>query len=108
MTIDEAIEKVKKEYELAKVRKWLYNPLGYALYSVWREADLKQKTETDLSFKCGSCKYAKPIQGSKRGIFGTTVECTNKEHIDKYCYRHKTSKLKQRTCKACKSYEPVY
>lgn len=57
----------------------------------------------DLKGKCGSCIYSKPYDGESR-TFKSYIECTNEEHCKKYCYR-KNSKYRQRTAKACKSYE---
>ena len=54
--------------------------------------------------KCGSCAYAKPTTWGNKP---TTcyVECTNEEHLEKYCKR-KTSAKRIRTTPACKSYKP--
>ena len=41
MTLEEAIELLKAEYEHAKQQKWISKPLAYALYQVWKEADRK-------------------------------------------------------------------
>lgn len=53
--------------------------------------------------KCGSCAYSKPTTWGGKP---TTcyVECTNKEHLEKYCKR-KTSAKRIRTTPACKSYK---
>ena len=39
MTLERAIEMLKKEYERAKNLEFVRNPLAYALHRVWREAD---------------------------------------------------------------------
>lgn len=54
--------------------------------------------------KCGSCAYAKPTTwGNKPST--CYVECTNKEHIEKFCKRPLSAK-RIRTTPACKSYKP--
>ena len=61
----------------------------------------KETPPTDLKNKCGSCVYAVPT------VFGkvrTYVECTNQEHVERYCHREITRK-RQRTQQACKSYK---
>lgn len=57
----------------------------------------------DLTGKCGSCIYSKPYEGESR-TFKSYVECTNEEHLKKYCYRS-NSKYRQRTALACKRYQ---
>lgn len=39
MTLGKAIKLLEKEYEKAKQLKWVYNPIAYALYKVWKMAD---------------------------------------------------------------------
>ena len=56
----------------------------------------------DLKNKCGSCVYAKPTVA-----FGKStcyVNCTNQEHIERFCKRE-ISTLRQRTNPACKKYK---
>ena len=60
------------------------------------------KLSAELQNKCGSCVYAKPIVA-----FGKSkcyVNCTNKEHIERFCTRE-ISTLRQRTHPACKKYK---
>lgn len=42
MTLPKAIRMLREEYERAKKLEYVYNPLAWALYRVWKEAD---KTE---------------------------------------------------------------
>lgn len=42
MTIEEAIDMLKEEYELAKKQGYIRNPLAWALYQVWRAADRRR------------------------------------------------------------------
>lgn len=59
---------------------------------------------TDLTGKCGSCLHAVPAPG----VFGDSqcyVNCTNEEHLAKYC-RRPLAKVRLRTTKACKKYRP--
>jgi len=39
MTLEEAIEILKKNYDKAKQLKYINNPLAWALYQTWKEAD---------------------------------------------------------------------
>ncbi len=39
MTLEQAIEMLKTEYERAKKLEFVLNPLAYALYQVWKKAD---------------------------------------------------------------------
>ena len=41
MTLKRAIKMLEREYEKAKDNKAIYNPLSYALYEVWKLANLK-------------------------------------------------------------------
>jgi hypothetical protein len=41
MTLEEAIEMLKIEYERAKNLDFVIKPLAYALYQVWKKADRK-------------------------------------------------------------------
>ena len=61
--------------------------------------NLKRKT----GGMCGTCIYSKPAKWGKKSS-GAYVECTNAEHIEKYCRRHENSRIRQRTAPACKSY----
>ena len=102
MTIDNAIEILKSEYDKALNLSYVRNPLAFALYSVWRKAD-KVKPPTDLSFKCGSCKFSKPTTEYFGGS-NSYVECTNERHLLRYCSRE-ISRIRHRTQKCCKLYE---
>lgn len=46
MTPEKAIERLKAEYERAKSLSYVVNPLAYALYQVWKEADKKKTRDT--------------------------------------------------------------
>ena len=39
MTLAKAIKILEKEYEKAKKLEWVHNPIAYALYKTWRQAD---------------------------------------------------------------------
>jgi hypothetical protein len=39
MTLEQAIEMLKKEYERAKNMEYVKKPLAWALFQVWRKAD---------------------------------------------------------------------
>lgn len=47
MTLEQAIEMLKEEYEQAKKQGYIRNPLAWALYQVWRAADRKKGGETN-------------------------------------------------------------
>ncbi len=42
MTLEQAIDMLKAEYERAKKLEFVINPLAYALYQVWKKADRKR------------------------------------------------------------------
>ncbi len=54
--------------------------------------------------KCGTCYYSKPTTFGKSKCY---VECTNQEHIEKYCRHRKISLKRQRTTPACKNYKEM-
>lgn len=60
------------------------------------------KPPVDLKGKCGSCIYAKPTTFGNSTIY---VECTNIEHLARFCCNHEVSKKRQRTHKGCKNYK---
>lgn len=41
MRLETAIKLLTEEYEKAKKLEHIHNPIAYALYQVWREADAK-------------------------------------------------------------------
>ena len=41
MTLEQAIELLRFEYEWAEQQSWIRNPLAYALHQVWKVADKK-------------------------------------------------------------------
>ena len=45
MTLEEAIDMLKVEYEEAKTHGYIRNPLAWALYQVWRAADRLNKSK---------------------------------------------------------------
>lgn len=47
MTLTKAIKLVEREYERARKLEYIRNPLAYALYKVWKEAD-RQPANGDL------------------------------------------------------------
>ena len=60
------------------------------------------KRETDLTGKCGSCAYAKPVDREHSKVY---VCCTNKELLLSYT-RNRKHTFRPRTTKACKHYKP--
>lgn len=47
MSLEKAIELLKKEYDKAKSLQFVKNPIAYALYQVWKTADCKSKKVRD-------------------------------------------------------------
>ena len=41
--IDAVIEELRKEYEAAKGLPWMYDPVCYALYTVWKKYDEERR-----------------------------------------------------------------
>ena len=74
MTLENAIDLIKQEYEKASESNYVNNPLAYALYQVWKKADreiIVEPKETDLTDKCGSCgKKALRVQQKSNGYNG--------------------------------------
>lgn len=105
MTIDKVIELLKTEYEKATESNYVYNPLAYALYQVWKIADREVigqiSPQTDLTDKCGSCEWAMPIKGSIKGVFGCYVECQNPSKV----WHYESSSRRQRTTPKCRFYQ---
>lgn len=48
VTIENAIEQLKTEYAEAQKSNFIYNPLAYALYQVWRTADTDKENRRQL------------------------------------------------------------
>lgn len=105
MTLENAIELIKEEYEKATESNYVSNPLAYALYQVWKQADRKvinqMSPQIDLSDKCGSCKWAMPIKGSAKGVFGCYIKCQNPNKV----WHHDSAKRKQRTNPKCRLWQ---
>lgn len=104
MTLEKSIELIKQEYEKATDSQYVRNPLVYALYQVWKQADrqiLVEPKDTDLTDKCGSCEWAMPIKGSIKGVFGCYVECQNPNKV----WHYESSSRRQRTTPKCRFYQ---
>ena len=105
MTLENAIDLIKAEYEKATDSNYVNNPLAYALYQVWKKADreviVQISQQTDLTDKCGSCEWAIPIKGSKKGTFGCYIECQNPNKV----WKHNSSSCKQRTNPKCRFWQ---
>lgn len=101
MTLEEAKALIDEEYERAKRLEYVINPLAYALYQVWKKADVRSVQQTDLNNKCGSCKWSVPCMFGTKGTFGSYVECQNPNKV----WRHNISAKRQRTTPKCRYYE---
>lgn len=42
MTLEKAIELLRSEYKRAQSLEYVKNPLGFALYQVWKKAELSK------------------------------------------------------------------
>ena len=62
----------------------------------------KERTQTDLTGKCGSCEYAKATEWGNSKVY---VCCTNYEQLFSYV-RNRKRPCRPRTTKACKHYSP--
>ena len=103
MTLEEAKKLLDEQYEKAQKLAYVTKPLAFALYRVWKKADDEEETRlsTDLSNKCGSCRWSVPCQFNTRSTSGCYVECQNPNKI----WRHQSSMMRQRTTPKCKLYE---
>ena len=102
MTLEEAKQLLDEEYERAIKLDYVRKPVAYALYQVWKKADTGRVcSQTDLTNKCGSCKWSVPCMFGTKGTFGSYVECQNPNKV----WRHEVSKIKQRTTSKCRYYE---
>ena len=102
MSIDKVKALLDEEYEHAKGLSHVIDPLAYALYQVWKQVDKKNvHNRTDLTNKCGSCKWATPRKFSEQGTFGCYVDC----HHPGKRRRSNVSTVKQRTAPKCSLYE---
>lgn len=79
------------------------------IIGILRDDNVRLKEEVERlqkkrEAKCGTCYYSKPVPFGKSKCY---VECTNQEHIEKYCRYRKISLKRQRTTPACKSYKEM-
>ncbi len=68
-----------------------------------KDAEIERLMKRDKA-KCGTCAYAKPTTFGKSKCY---VECTNQEHIEKFCRYRKISLKRQKTTPACKKYKEM-
>jgi hypothetical protein len=102
MTLEEAKALLDEEYERAIKLDYVRKPIAYALYRVWKKADTGRVClRTDLTNKCGSCKWSVPCKFSEKSTLGCWVECRNPNKV----WRHEISKKRQRTTHKCRYYE---
>lgn len=98
----EAIENFKSELKKRCTEGGIYPAYVECMADVIAEEMTgNKKVECGtLKNKCGSCAYAVPTTFGKSNKY---VECTNREHRDKY-FKRPISAIRQRTCPACRSY----
>ena len=63
--------------------------------------DTHKGQQTDLTNKCGSCRWSVPCKFSEKSVLGCYVECQNPHKV----WRHEISKKRQRTTHKCRYYE---
>jgi hypothetical protein len=51
MLLKTALKMVEEEYEKAKKQDWIFNPLAYALYKVWKKANEVKTKRGDENVK---------------------------------------------------------
>ena len=51
--------------------------------------------------RCGTCIYAKPTVWGRSKVH---VECTNQEHLERYCSNHESTKIRPKNTYACRCY----
>ena len=65
MQLARAIRLLEREYEDAKTREYIRNPMAYALYKVWKIANSEpgrpMKGEWPVHKDCDTCRYDDPI-----------------------------------------------
>ena len=59
MTLEKAKKMLEEEYEWAKNREWIENPIAYALYHTWRRAEIKEGKEGEQTMKKYDVNYYK-------------------------------------------------
>jgi hypothetical protein len=101
MTLEEVKALLDEEYERAKRLEYVHNPLAYALYQVLKKVDTDNAHRTDLTNKCGSCRWSVPCMRGTKGTFGSCVACKNPNKV----WRHEKSMIRQRTTPKCRYYE---
>lgn len=101
MTLEQAKNLLDEEYERAQKLEYVINPLAFALYQVWKKVDKKAHQETNLTNRCGSCKWSVPCKFSEKSSFGCYVECRHPKKV----WRHEITKKRQRTTPKCRYYE---
>lgn len=45
MTLDEAIEIVREEYQKALALPWVWSPIAYAMHEAWKRVDRAERKE---------------------------------------------------------------
>lgn len=47
MTLDEALEIVRDEYQKALELPWVWSPIAYAMYQAWKRVDKAERKKND-------------------------------------------------------------
>ena len=100
----EAYKEFAEEFEKRCIESGIYPALIKNILKNLVKELAHETTETcNLKNKCGSCAYAIPTTFGKSKVW---VECTNREHNERYCKREISCK-RARTQPACKSYKEL-
>lgn len=101
--IDSLHKKILKSNFAEKVTESEMMSLILAVQELNRQKTEIERLQKKNTKKCGSCLYAIPATFGKSKVY---VECTNWEHIKKFCKREISLK-RQRTTPACKHYKEM-
>ena len=77
-----------------------YNAMNIVISTLRQENKYLRRVASN---RCGTCIYSKPVE--RPGKATIWVECTNEEHLKKYCTSYEGTKFRPKNTHACKSYK---
>lgn len=83
MKLETAIRRVQERYEDAKRKSWIINPLAFALYQTWKEADMPGAYNGDFENRFTEWRKISPA-----GIYECTKCGQNVMTGDIDCYKY--------------------